>query len=150
MAKAAAKCFRVSMPFGDSRYDVGGGGGRKDSAGAGEVDDVSEAEDALVQSERDGPGRKLCEEGVVDFFAIYLIPIDTWYIIPSDWQDADQFALHAGGRRKTYERYREAWELLRTVSGRLYVGVSIESGDVSSNSIRFQQQSCDPCAPDIP
>jgi len=97
-----------------------------------------------------GPGRKLCEEGVVDFFAIYLIPIDTWYIIPSDWEDADQFALHAGGRRKTYERYREAWELLRTVSGRLYVGVSIESGDVSSNSIRFQQQSCDPCAPDIP
>jgi hypothetical protein len=43
-----------------------------------------------------GPGRKLYEEGVVDFFAIYLIPIDTWYIIPSDWEDADQFALHAG------------------------------------------------------
>lgn len=68
MAKAAAKCFRVSMPFGDSRYDVGGGGGRKDSAGAGEVDDVSEAGDALVQSERDGAGAEAVRRRRGGFF----------------------------------------------------------------------------------
>src|SRR2546425_4635903 len=29
-----------------------------------------------------GPKRKKYPSGVLDFFAVYLIPIDTWYIIP--------------------------------------------------------------------
>jgi hypothetical protein len=84
-------------------------------AGAGEVNDVSQARDALVQFERDGAGRKMYEEGLVDFFAIYLIPIDTWYIIPFAAIGRTRCSLHftPGSKRKTYERYREAWELMK-------------------------------------
>jgi hypothetical protein len=50
----------------------------------------------------------------VDFFAVYLIPVDEWYIMPYRAL-GKKLTLHFrpdGGRQK-YRRYREAWDLLR-------------------------------------
>jgi hypothetical protein len=63
-----------------------------------------------------GPGRKRYQEGTVDFFAVYLIPVDEWYIIP--YKDlGKKLTLHFrpdGGQQK-YAKYREAWDLLQVV-----------------------------------
>ena len=53
------------------------------------------------------------EEGSLDFFAVYLIPADAWYIIPYDAL-GKRLTVHfvPGGRRQKYAQYREAWHLL--------------------------------------
>ena len=60
-----------------------------------------------------GPGRKRYEEGTVDFFAVYLIPADEWYIIPYEAL-GKRLTLHfaPGGKRQKYAKYREAWHPL--------------------------------------
>ena len=61
-----------------------------------------------------GSGNRPYEPGSVDFIAAYLIPIDTWYIIPfSAIKGHCSLRFAPGGPRQKYEKYREAWELLR-------------------------------------
>jgi hypothetical protein len=59
-------------------------------------------------------GRRGYGPGMVDFFAIYIIPTDDWYIIPyavvGD-RDANVF-FKPGMKGQKYEKYREAWHLL--------------------------------------
>ena len=55
---------------------------------------------------RYGPGK-------LDFFAVYLIPIDLWYIIPFDVvDDVTTLALVPRSGHK-FSQYMEAWNLLR-------------------------------------
>ena len=120
MERATAHGLRVSKPFGDSaRYDVG-------------VEDEGRILRVQVKSTLyrrrgiesyslniHGPRRQLYRQGTVDFFAIYLIPIDAWYIFPFD-RVGENFSLHftAGSKRGKYEEYREAWHLLREATAR--------------------------------
>jgi len=62
-----------------------------------------------------GPQRERYPSGVVDFFAIYLIPIDAWYIIPFALIGRTNCTLHftPDSKRHKYASYREAWHLLR-------------------------------------
>src|SRR6266851_4807010 len=62
-----------------------------------------------------GPQRKKYSPGTVDFFAILLIPVDDWYIIPFEVMGRTNSSIHftPGGMRQKYERYLEAWHLLR-------------------------------------
>jgi hypothetical protein len=41
-----------------------------------------------------GPGRKMYAPGTVDFFAILLIPVDSWYIIPYELIGLTNLSLH--------------------------------------------------------
>ena len=61
-----------------------------------------------------GPGHPSLRAETVDFIAVYLLPEDTWYIIPLKEIEAHS-TLHftLGGRRQKYEKYKEAWELLK-------------------------------------
>src|SRR5580698_7296132 len=63
-----------------------------------------------------GPGRKRYKKGTVDFFAVWVIPVAEWYIIPYAAMGKKQ-ALHftAGSKRAKWARYREAWDLLRVI-----------------------------------
>jgi hypothetical protein len=59
-------------------------------------------------------GRRGYAAGMVDFFAIYIIPTDDWYIIPYGVvgdRDANVF-FKPGMKGQKYEKYREAWHLL--------------------------------------
>ncbi len=62
-----------------------------------------------------GPQRKKYEPGSVDFFAILLIPIDDWYILPFEVMGRTNSSIHftPKGVRQKYGEYREAWHLLR-------------------------------------
>ena len=62
-----------------------------------------------------GPRRKKYEPGTVDFFAILLIPVDEWYIIPFEVMGRTNFSIHFTPKsaRQKYGQYREAWHLLR-------------------------------------
>jgi hypothetical protein len=49
-----------------------------------------------------------------DFLAVYLIPEDLWYIIPAEKvRGQGSVALYPRLRKSKYEKYREAWGLLK-------------------------------------
>jgi hypothetical protein len=52
--------------------------------------------------------------GTVDFFAIYLVPTDDWYIFPYSVIGNRTMLLHLypASKRSKYNKYREAWHLL--------------------------------------
>jgi hypothetical protein len=120
MARAAGEKLRVSKPLGDSaRYDVG-------------VESIvpkDEGRILRVQVKSTifkrrgecyslnvmGPQRQRYPSGVLDFFAVYLIPIDAWYIIPYEVMGRTNCTLHftPNSLRHKYKKYREAWHLLR-------------------------------------
>jgi hypothetical protein len=62
-----------------------------------------------------GPKRKMYAPGTVDFFAILLIPVDFWYIIPYEVIGTSHSSIHftPTARWQKYGEYREAWDLLR-------------------------------------
>jgi len=120
MARAAGQGLRVSKPYGDSAsYDVG-------------VECVAPKREGRILRvqvkstvyKRRGEGyslnvmgahRERYPSGVVDFCAVYLIPIDAWYIIPYELVGRTNCSLHftPGSKRHKYAAYREAWHLLR-------------------------------------
>ncbi len=75
-----------------------------------------------------GPGRKRYKPGTVDFFAVYLIPEEAWYILPYD-AVGKKLTLHlrATGGKKKYEKYREAWELL--MEEKIEIQACVEEGE---------------------
>jgi PD-(D/E)XK endonuclease len=119
MARAAGEGLRVSKPYGDSsRYDVG-------VEHRGPIWRVQVK--STIYRRRNGeyslnvmgPKRKKYARGTVDFFAIYLIPVDAWYIIPYAVVGRKNLSLHftPHSPRHKYAKYREAWELLREGKG---------------------------------
>jgi hypothetical protein len=59
-------------------------------------------------------GRRGYAPGTVDFFAIYIIPTDDWYILPYALignRDANVY-FKPGVKKQKYSEYREAWQLL--------------------------------------
>lgn len=119
MVLAMSQGLKVSSPYGGfAAYDVG-------------VDDGSgpilrvQVKCTLYQcstgsycmsiNQKDGmKGRRGYAPGTVDFFAIYIIPIDDWYIIPYAVignRDANVF-FKPGMKNQKYGEYREAWHLL--------------------------------------
>jgi len=54
--------------------------------------------------------------GTVDFFALFIIPTDDWYIIPYEVIGEKDRNLHFRPEfwRQEHDKYKEAWHLLRT------------------------------------
>jgi hypothetical protein len=115
MMLAAGLAMKVSRPFGgSSQYDVG-------------VEHESrvlrvQVKSTIYKRRNDeytvnviGAHRTRYEPGTVDFFAILLIPVDDWYIIPFDvigGMNCSLTFMPANSRQK-YGQYREAWHLLK-------------------------------------
>jgi len=115
MAKARREGLIVAKPFGDTaRYDVlveyRGRVWRVQVKST--MHDRGHGHYALNIM---GPKRQPYRKGEVDFFAIYLIPIDTWYIIPFEaagqWHRSLRFTVAC--KRHKYRPFREAWRLLK-------------------------------------
>jgi PD-(D/E)XK nuclease superfamily protein len=120
MMLAAGLGMKVSKPFGDSgRYDVGVES-RVPSVG-GRVLRVQVK--STIYKRRNGeyslnvmgPRRQKYEPGTVDYFAILLIPVDEWYILPFEVMGRTNSSIHftPTGKRQKYGEYREAWHLLK-------------------------------------
>ena len=116
MARAAGLGLGVLKPYGESgRYDVAVENG-------GAILRVQVKSTIYCRRGNEyslnvhGPGRKQYEKGTVDFFAVWVVPLGEWYIIPYEAMGKRQ-TLHftAGSKRAKWARYREAWDLLRVV-----------------------------------
>ena len=55
----------------------------------------------------------------IDVLVVYILPRDTWYVLPFEVFAPRRylgFYPNCGSRRAIWEKYREAWQLLRTSS----------------------------------
>ncbi len=120
MMLAAGLGMKVSKPFGDSgRYDVGVE--NRVPSVRGRVLRVQVK--STIYKRRNGeyslnvmgPQRQKYEPGTVDYFAILLIPVDWWYILPFEVMGRTNSSIHftPTGKRQKYGEYREAWDLLK-------------------------------------
>jgi hypothetical protein len=115
MTLAAEQGFSVAKPWGDSqRYDV-------TVEHKGKFVRV-QVKCTMARFGKKGylcsftaPGRAPYRAKEVDFFAILVIPEDVWYILPIAVILRLKVNILLAPRRKgqKYERYMEAWELLR-------------------------------------
>ena len=65
-----------------------------------------------------GPKRLAYREGDIDFVAVFLIPVDAWYIVPFERMKGKNGRLCSihftwGSPRQKYGEFLEAWHLLR-------------------------------------
>jgi hypothetical protein len=120
MMQAAGQGMKVSRPFGQAgRYDVGVENPREGN----QARVLRVQVKSTIYKRRGecyslnvmGPQRKKYEPGTVDFFAILLIPVDEWYILPFEVMGRTNSSIHFSpeGVRQKYGRYREAWHLLK-------------------------------------
>ena len=60
------------------------------------------------------------ESDAFDFLAVYVIPLEVWYLIPAELiAGQGSVAVYPGLKSAKYARYREAWELLEGRVGRI-------------------------------
>jgi hypothetical protein len=112
MARAAEIGLCVCKPYGDSaQYDVGiEHGGRILRV---QIKSTTYSRDGSFTCNAVGPGHKGYPAGVVDFFAVYLVPLDVWYILPFEATGGIvSLQFRPGKRGSKYSRYMEAWHLL--------------------------------------
>ncbi len=112
MTRAAKRGYVVSKPWGDSaRYDVGiEQDGRFKRVQVKGTDCRKWDGYVCVLS---GGRRKAYTFKQIDYFAIYLLEEDLWYIFPAKRLAGQSSVMLSPRRRKNpHERYREAWELL--------------------------------------
>jgi hypothetical protein len=61
---------------------------------------------------------KAYRRGAFDFLAAYVVLEDAWYIIPAkEIRGLKSISLCTTGSEAKYEKYREAWDLLREAAG---------------------------------
>jgi hypothetical protein len=111
MTRATEHGLRVIKPWGDSsRYDVVvETGGRFLRV---QVKSTSHRRGNNYVCSIDGRGNNPYTAADIDFFAIYVIPIDTWYFIPIA-ESASAISLSPHNSLSKHAVYREAWHLLR-------------------------------------
>jgi hypothetical protein len=118
MAKAAKFGLRISKPWGEmARYDmVIDAGGRFVRVQIKST--ISKRSGGLYYlcGLRTGNAEKPYQRGEFDFVAAYIIPEDTWYIIPAKLVVTGKMRailLFPSSPTSKYGAYKEAWELLR-------------------------------------
>src|SRR4029077_8921342 len=114
MARAAEHGLRVIKPWGDSsRYDfVVETGGRFLRV---QVKSTSFRKSKFYVCSMVRFGQKCYTSDEVDFFALYVIPVDTWYIVPfrAAPKRTKTISLSPHNSLSKHACFREAWNLLR-------------------------------------
>jgi hypothetical protein len=133
MTRAAKRGFTVSKPHGDSaRYDVGieMSGRFKRVQVKGTDSRVGNCYDCTLATDK----LKTYTVKQIDYFAIYLLEEDIWYIFPAK-RLAGKGSVKVNPQRKEnpQARYKEAWDLLNPrqhVSVRAAEAAEIAAGKV--------------------
>ncbi len=58
-------------------------------------------------------GQTLYNKKQIDFFAIYVAPEKTWYIIPVCFLNVGKISLAPSSENSKYDQFREAWHLIQ-------------------------------------
>lgn len=130
MARAAEHGLPVSKPWGEmSSYDfVIGKTGRFVSV---QVKSTICKEGTGYECTVRG-GHKAYPAGAFDFLAAFVVPADAWYFIPLRLiRGKRSIMLHPDSHTGDYEKYREAWHLLREAAE---FGAEAESGGDSADA----------------
>jgi hypothetical protein len=126
---AARQGFGISRPYGDSeRYDIILDSSHLDPQARQrlvrvQVKSSTQLECGLyrVNAHRSINGRAVPYTlAEIDFFAAYIIPEDSWFIVPLPHvlgQISLMFRPEGYRRPHAFDRYREAWHLLREPDG---------------------------------
>ena len=111
MTRATEHGLRVIKPWGDSsRYDVVvETGGRFLRV---QVKATSHRRANNYICSIDGRGKNPYTAADIDFFAIYVVPLDIWYFIPVE-KSGLAISLSPHNSLSKNAPYREAWHLLR-------------------------------------
>jgi len=123
MERATQHGLAVSKPWGEmNSYDfVVGKSGRFVSVQVKST--TAELGDGYLCTVRGG--HEAYRAGSFDFLAAYAVPADTWYLIPAELiRGKKSLTLYPNSKTAKYEKYREAWHLLKEASE---VGGEIES-----------------------
>ena len=112
MARAAERGLNVSKPHGDSAsYDVGvEQNGRFLRI---QVKSTTFRRKGSYTCNIVGRKRERYGSGLLDFFAVYLVPIDLWYIIPFEVAEGNLSLNLTPRKGHKFSQYMEAWNLLR-------------------------------------
>ena len=111
MARAVERGLAVSRPHGDStHYDVGvEHAGRFSRV---QVKSTTFSRKGSFTCNILGPQRKPYAPGLLDFFAIYLVPVDLWYIIPFVIATGNLSLNLTPRQGHKFAQYMEAWNLM--------------------------------------
>jgi hypothetical protein len=113
MARARQLGLTVLIPYGDSEaYDVGIAlGGRLLRV---QVKSTTFLRKGTFELNLVGPGREMYRPGDLDVFAIYIAPVDVWYIIPFEKLGGVRtLQLRPDTPGSRHWEFLEAWALLR-------------------------------------
>ena len=112
MARAVERGFCVSRPHGDSAsYDVGvEHNGRFLRV---QVKSTTFCRNGSYTCNIIGPKRQRYPTGKVDFFAVYLVPIDLWYLVPFEVAKNNWSLNLTPCRGHKVAQYMEACNLLK-------------------------------------
>ena len=111
MARAAERGLNVSKPHGDSAsYDVGVEHDGKFLRV--QVKSTTFRRKGSYTCNIVGPKRQRYARGRLDFFAVYLVTIDVWYIIPFEVAEGNQSLNLTPRKGHKFSQYMEAWKLL--------------------------------------
>jgi hypothetical protein len=79
--------------------------------------------------------------GSFDFLAAYVVFDDVWYIIPAEKiQDKESLTLYPKSKRAKYEKYREAWNLLKPESDSTAGTIDIQACAEDFSSAWFDEE----------
>lgn len=115
MARTKELGFRLVRPWGESsRYDVGlewGGVFKRVQVKS----TIYKVGGSYIGNTRPDDDRRPYTVQQIDFLAAYVIPVDVWYILPARVATALKGNIWLSPQKKghKYERYAEAWELLK-------------------------------------
>jgi len=113
MVRAAEHGLQISKPWGEMKgYDfVVGRPGRFVAVQVKST--TCELGAGYACTLRGGQGRRY-PRGSFDFLAAYVVHEDCWYIIPEEAVEGmERISLASDSERAHYEKYREAWHLLK-------------------------------------
>jgi len=141
MAQAAERGMNVSKPFGDSAsYDVGvEHNGRFLRV---QVKSTTFRRKGSYTCNIIGPQHEPYAPGKLDFFAVYLVPIDVWYIIPYEVAEGNLSLNLTPRKGHKFSQYMEAWKLLLGTERRAVEagGVARDEGNEGSGTQSLARQ----------
>ncbi len=125
MHKAAGLGFAVAIPYGHlHRYDfIVEGGGKVSRVQVKTTTFMKQGFYQVRVSRTYNHAPKHYTESEIDFVAVYVIPEDTWYIVPvREVAGRSELAFRPKGfrGRDIWAYYREAWHLLREPDGLVF------------------------------
>lgn len=106
--------LRISRPITESKYDVVVDNGKKllrIQVKATRPVIRRNGYGVMVSYGKDS--KKIYDISHIDFFAIFIEPVDVWFIVPVDFINCSKITFSPGSKKSKYAPYENAWHLIQ-------------------------------------